>query len=155
MRNSSFVLALRYCLRSKLVFTSFCFQTVPKSVLTSAARIMDRNSQKWSQKGYSLPFAVKVSVRCSLIFKQSHSLSKRQGSSPHHSILPCNWSEHAIFIQIKGFLTACRNTAAYCIFLPFETPDSGSKFGRNQVFIIEVPLEWRRETGCQNESGIF
>ena len=46
-----------------------------------------------------------------------------------------------IFIQIKGFLTAYRNTAAYCIFLPFETLDSGSKFRRNQVFITELPLE--------------
>ena len=94
---------------------------------------MDRNSQKWSQKGYSLPFAVKVSVRHSLIFEQSHNLNKRQESSPHHSI-PTRVTEHAILVQIKGFLTACRNTAAYCIFLPFGTPDSGSKFRRNQVF---------------------
>ena len=35
----------------------------------------------------------------------------------------------------KVFLTACRNTAAYYIFLPFGTPDSGSKFRRYQVFI--------------------
>ena len=32
-------------------------------------------------------------------------------------------------------MTAWRNTAAYCIFLPFGTPDSGSKFRRYQVFI--------------------
>ena len=37
--------------------------------------------------------------------------------------------------KLKVFLTACRNTAAYCIFWPFETPDSGSRFRRNQVFI--------------------
>ena len=47
----------------------------------------------------------------------------------HHVI------KHAVFKQRKGFLTACRNRAAYCIFLPFGTPDSGSKFRRNQVFI--------------------
>ena len=47
----------------------------------------------------------------------------------HHVI------KHAVFKQSKGFLTACRNTAAYCIFLPFGTPDSGSKFRRYQVFI--------------------
>ena len=132
MRNSSFVLALRYCRRSKLVFTSFCFQTVSKPELTSAAWIMDQNSQKWSQKGYqSLPLAVKVSVRRS--FEQFHNLNKRQGSFPHHSIPPFNWN--AIFKQSKGFLTVCRNTAAKCIFLPFGTPDSGSKFQRYQVFL--------------------
>ena len=81
---------------------------------------MDQNSQKGSLKGYhSLPFAVKVSLRRS--FEQFRRLNKRQGSFPHHSIPPC-----------KGFLTACRNTA---FFLPFGTPDSGSKFRRNQVFI--------------------
>ena len=32
-------------------------------------------------------------------------------------------------------MTAWRNTAAYCIFLPFGTPDSGSKFRRYQVFM--------------------
>ena len=111
MRNSSFVLALCYCRRSKLVFTSFCFQNVPKPELTSAARIMDRNSKKWSQKGYhSVPFGAKLSVRRS--FEQFHTLNNRQGNFPHHSIPT---TEHAIFIQIKGFLTACRNTAAYCI----------------------------------------
>ena len=112
MRNSSFVLALRYCRRSKLVFTSFCFQTVPKPELTSATWIMNPNSQKWSQKCYhSLPFAAKVSVRRS--FEQFHNLNKRQGSFPHHSIPPCK------LYKWKGFfdslLTACRNTAAYCI----------------------------------------
>ena len=25
-------------------------------------------------------------------------------------------TEHAIFIQSNGFLTACRNTAAYCVY---------------------------------------
>ena len=44
-------------------------------------------------------------------------------------IIQCHHvTEHAIFKQSKGFLTACRNTAAKCIFLPFGTPDSGSKF---------------------------
>ena len=37
--------------------------------------------------------------------------------------------------KLKVFLTACRNTAAYCIFLTFGTPDSGTKFRRYQVFI--------------------
>ena len=128
MRNNSFGLALRYCRRLKLGFTSFCFQNVPKPELTSAARIMDRISEKWSQKCYhSLLFAVKVSFRRS--FEQFHNLNDRQRSFPHHSI-------HAIFVlEIKGFLITCRNTAAYCIFLPFGTPDSGSKFRRYQVFI--------------------
>ena len=108
MRNSSFVLALRYCRSLKLVFTSFCFHTVPKPELTSAAWIMDRNSEKWSQKGYhSLPFAAKVFVRRS--FEQFHNLNKRQASFPHQSIPPCN------LYKWKVFLTACRNTAAYCI----------------------------------------
>ena len=108
MRNSSFVLALRYCRRSKLVFTSFFFQTIPKSELTSAAWIMDRDSQKWSQKWYhSLSFAAKVSVRRS--FEQFHNWNKRQWSFPHHSIPPCN------LYKWKFFLTVCRNTAAYCI----------------------------------------
>ena len=133
MRNNSFVLALRYCRRSKLVFTSFCFQTVSKPELTSAARIMDQHSQKGSQKGYhSLPFAVKVSVPRS--FEQFRSLNWGDKEAlriiqSHHVI------KHAVFKQSKGFLTACRNTAAYCIFLPFGTPDSGSKFRRYQVFI--------------------
>ena len=88
MRNRSFVLALRYFRRSKLqlklVFTSFCFQNVPKPELTSAARIMDRNSKKWSQKGYHpLPFAARLSVRRS--FEQFHTLNNRQASFPHHS----------------------------------------------------------------------
>ena len=111
MRDSCFVLALRYCRRSKLVFTSFCSQNVPKPELTSAAWIMASNSQKWSQKGYhSLPFAAKVSVRRSLTFKQSHSLNNRHGSFPHHSILPCNLYKWNVFLT-----AACRNTAAYCI----------------------------------------
>ena len=109
MRNSSFLLALRYCFRSKFVFTSLCFQTVPKPELTSAARTMDRNSQKWSQKGnHSLSFAAKVSVWRS--FEQFHSLNNRHNLPlAHHSIPPCN------VYKWKGFLTACRNTAAYCI----------------------------------------
>ena len=109
MRNSSFALALRYCRSSKLVFTSFSFQNVPKRELTSLARIMDQNSQKGlTKQGYhSLPFAVKVSFRRS--FEQFHNLNKRQGSFPHHSIPPCN------LYKWKVCLTACRNTAAYCI----------------------------------------
>ena len=72
---------------------------------------MDRNSDKWSQKGHhSLPFAAKVFVRRPFdCFEQFHNLNKRGGSFPHHLIPPCklyNW---------KVFLTACRNTAAYCI----------------------------------------
>ena len=47
----------------------------------------------------------------------------------HHVI------KHAIFKQSKGFLTACRNTAAYCNFLPFGPPNSGSKFRRYQVVV--------------------
>ena len=73
--------------------------------------------------------------------------------------LPCNITEHAIFIQIKGFLTACRNTAADCII--FLTV--WNSWLRQQISKIlslykvsfKLPLEWRRETGCQNESGMF
>ena len=69
---------------------------------------MDQNCQKWSQRCYhSLPFAAKVFVRRS--FGQFHNLNKRQGSFPHYSIPPCN------LYKWKGFLTACRNTAACCI----------------------------------------
>ena len=94
---------------------------------------MDRNSEKWSQKCYhSLPFAEKVSVPRS--FEQFRSLNWGDKEAlriiqSHHVI------KHAVFKQSKGFLTACRNTAAYCIFLPFGTRDSGSKFRRYQVFI--------------------
>ena len=94
---------------------------------------MDQNNRKGSQKRYhSLPFAVKVSVRRS--FEQFRSLNWGDKEAlriiqSHHVI------KHAVFKQSKGFLTACRNTAAYCIFLPFGTPDSGSKFRRYQVFI--------------------
>ena len=69
---------------------------------------MDRNSQKWSQKGYhSLPFAAKVCVWRS--FEQFHSLNNRHRNFAHHSIPPCN------LYKWKVFLTACRNMAAYCI----------------------------------------
>ena len=91
---------------------------------------MNPNSQKWSQKCYhSLPFAAKVSVRRS--FEQFHNLNKGQAivASRINHIPPWN------LYKWKVFLTACRNTAAYCIFLPFGTPDSGSKFRRYQVFI--------------------
>ena len=129
MRNSSFLLALRYCFRSKFVFTSLCFQTVPKPELSSAAWIMDRHSQKWSQKCYhSLPFAAKVSVRRS--FEQFHNLNKRQGSFPHHSIPPCN------LYKWKFFWARVETQPLKALFfLPFGTPDSGSKFRRYQVFM--------------------
>ena len=70
---------------------------------------MDRNSQKWSQKGnHSLSFVAKVSVWRS--FEQFHSLHNRHELPfPHHSIPPCN------LYKWKVFLTSCRNTAAYCI----------------------------------------
>ena len=121
---------------SKFVFTSFCFQNVSKPELTSAAWITDRNSEKWSQKGYhSLPFASKVSVRRSLIFKQSHSLNNRHGSFPHHSILPCNWTCHFLY-KVKVFWPRVEIRQLIALFfLPFGTPDSGSKFRRYQVFI--------------------
>ena len=93
---------------------------------------MNRNSQKWSQKGYhSLSFAAKVSVRRSLIFKQSHSLNNRHGSFPHHSILPCN------LYKMKGFFWPRLETRLLIalFFLSFGTPDSGSKYRRYQVFI--------------------
>ena len=75
---------------------------------------------------------MKVSARRS--FEQFRSLNWGDKEAlriiqSHHVI------KHAVFKQSKGFLTACRNTAAYCIFLPFGTPDSGSKFRRYQVFI--------------------
>ena len=56
-------------------------------------------------------------------------------------------TEHAIFIQSNGFLTASRNTVAYCIFLPFSTADSGSKFWTNQLFITELPLGMTKGIG--------
>ena len=63
---------------------------------------MDRNSKKWSQKGYhSLPFAAKLSVRRS--FEQFHALNNGQGNFPNHSIPTMSQNHHAIFIQIKGF----------------------------------------------------
>ena len=133
MRNSSFALALRYCRRSKLVFTSFSFQNVPKRELTSLARIMDQNSQKGSQN--------KAIIHYHLLWKSPFDvllnsfiiwISDKEASR----IIQCHHvTEHAIFKQSKGFLTACRNTAAKCIFLPFGTPDSGSKFQRYQVFL--------------------
>ena len=51
---------------------------------------------KLSQKGYhSLPFAAKVSVRCS--FEQFHNLNKRQGSFPHNSITPLTYTNERFF----------------------------------------------------------
>ena len=103
MRNSSFVLALRYCRRSKLVFTSFCFQTVPKPELTWAARIMDRNSEKWSQKGY-----------------------------------------HSLHIP---FLTACRNTAAYCIiFLTVWNSRLRQQISKKpSLYKVSLSFRWKDE----------
>ena len=108
VRNSSFVLAPRYCRMSGLVFTPFCLQNVPKPELTSAARTMDRNSEKWSQKGYhSLSFAAKVSVWRS--FEQFHSLNNR------HQISRIIQFHHVSYTNERFFFTACGNTAAYCI----------------------------------------
>ena len=47
----------------------------------------------------------------------------------HHVI------KNAVSKQSKGFFTACRNTAAYCNFLPFGPPDAGSNFRRYQVVV--------------------
>ena len=72
--------------------------------------------------------------------------------------------EHAIFKQIKGFLTACRNTAAYCIFLPFGTSDPGSKFRRYQVFLrnhwASAPMTkgnrlWKRKRNLLRRDDYF
>ena len=94
---------------------------------------MDQNSQKGSLKGYhSLPFAVKVSRRRS--FEQFRSLNKRRGSFPHHSIPPCKLNMPFIN-KVKVFWPRVETRPSYCIFLPFGTPDSGSKFRRYQVFI--------------------
>ena len=130
MRNSSFVLTLRYCRRSKLVFTSFCFPTISKPDLTSAARIVDQNNKKGSPK--RLSFLTICSVRRS--FEQFYVvwISDKEAFriiQSHHVI------KHAVFKESKDFLTVCRNTASYRTFLPFGTPDSGSKFRRYQVFI--------------------
>ena len=129
VRNSSFVLAPRYCRRSKLVFTSFCFQNVPKPELTSAARTMDRNSQKWSQKGYhSLSFAAKVSVWRS--FEQFHSLINRHETSRIIQFHHVTYTKERFFwprVETRLLLEL--------FFLPFGTPDSGSKFRRYLVFI--------------------
>ena len=94
---------------------------------------MDQNSQKGSLKGYhSLPFAVKVSRRRS--FEQFRSLNKQRGSFPHHSIPPCKLNMPFIN-KVKVFWPRLETRPSYCIFLPFGTPDSGSKFRRYQVFI--------------------
>ena len=131
MRNSSFVLTLRYCRSLKLVFTSFCFQIIPKPELTSATWIMDRNSEKWSQKGYhSLLFAAKVSVWRS--FERFHSLNNRHRNYPHHSIP----SRHVSYTTERFFWPRVETRLLIALFfLPFGTPDSGSKFRRYQVFI--------------------
>ena len=72
--------------------------------------------------------------------------------------------EHAIFKQIKGFLTACRNTAAYCIFLPFGTSDPGSKFRRYQDFLrnhwASAPMTkgnrlWKRKRNLLRRDNYF
>ena len=126
-------MALRYCRRSKLVFTSFCFQTVSKPELTSAAWIMDQNTVKNGHKKAINPYhslwksPFDVLLNSSIIWISDKEASRIIQS--HHLI------EHAIFKQSKGFLTVFRNTAAKCIFLPFGTPDSGSKFQRYQVFL--------------------
>ena len=114
----------------------FHFILLPDSFRTIAYFGSSNNGPKQSKRVikwlHSLPFAVKVSVRRS--FEQFRSLNWGDEEAlriiqSHHVI------KHAVFKQSKGFLTACRNTAAYCIFLPFGTPDSGSKFRRHQLFI--------------------
>ena len=70
-------------------------------------------------------------------FEQFHNLNNRQRSFPHHSI-PTMQLNMPFLYKLKVFLTARRNTAAYCIFFScifFGTPDSGTKFRRYQVFI--------------------
>ena len=133
MRNSSFVLALRYFRRSGLVFTSFCFQTVSKPELTSAALIMDQNSQKGSQKKAIIPYHLLWKFPFEVLL--NNFVVWISDKEAFRIILSHHVTEHAVFKQRKDFLTACRNTAAYCIFLPFGTPDSGSKFRRHQLFI--------------------
>ena len=133
MRNSSFVLALRYCRRSKLVFTSFSFQNVSKWELTSAARIVDQNSQKGSQKKAIIPYHMMLKFPFDVFLNSFvvwiSDMEAFRIIQYHHA------TEHAVSKQSKGFLSACRNTAAYCIFLPFGIPDSGSRYRRYQVFI--------------------
>ena len=73
-------------------------------------------------------------------------------------------TEHAIFKQIKGFLTACRNTAAYCIFLPFGTSDPLSKFRRYQDILrnhwASAPMTkgnrlWKRKQNLLRRDDYF
>ena len=92
---------------------------------------MDRNSEKWSQKGYhSLLFAAKVSVWRS--FERFHSLNNRHRNFPHHSIP----SRHVSYTTERFFWPHVETRLLIALFfLPFGTPDSGSKFRRYQVFI--------------------
>ena len=92
---------------------------------------MDRNSEKWSPKGYhSLLFAAKVSVWRS--FERFHSLNNRHRNFPHHSIP----SRHVSYTTERFFWPRVETRLLIALFfLPFGTPDSGSKFRRYQVFI--------------------
>ena len=96
---------------------------------------MDQNSQKGSQKKATIPYHLLWKSPFDTLLNNfvvwiSDKEAFRIIQSDHMHVI-----KHAVSKQSKGFLTACRNTASYCIFLPFGTPDSGSKFRRNQVFI--------------------
>ena len=94
---------------------------------------MDPNSKKWSQKGYhSLPFAAKVSVRRSLIFKQSHSLNNWHESFPHHSILTV-WNSR-LRQQISKILTL------YKVSLSLRWNDEGKQADKTKAECFKA---WR------------
>ena len=109
MRNSSFVLALRYCRSLKLVFTSFCFHTVPKARAYFGS--LNNGPKQWKMvtKKAIIPY---------------HLLRKSPFDVPLNSFII--WisdkeasriiqSHHVTYTNERFFLTACRNTAAYCI----------------------------------------
>ena len=92
---------------------------------------MNPNSQKWSQKCYhSLPFAAKVSVRRS--FEQFHNLNKGQAIVASRIIQ----SHHVTYTNERFFWPRVETRLLIALFfLPFGTPDWGSKYRRYQVFI--------------------
>ena len=129
MRNSCFVLALRYCCRSKLVFTSFCFQIVPKPELTSL--------EQWTE-------TVKNGHKKAII--PYHSLRKSPFDVLLNSFIVCITVmnspsriiqfHHVTYTNERFFWPHVETRLLIALFfLPFGTPDSGSKFRRYQVFI--------------------
>ena len=90
---------------------------------------MDRNSQKWSQKGYhSLPFAANSPfddlLNGFIVWITDIETSR---TIQFHHVTYTN--ERFFWPRVETWLLIA------LFFLPFGTPDSGSKFRRYQVFI--------------------